>query len=961
MTSEKQSKKQKDKKKKDVWRIPGLVTRIDSLIRNGTLKSDGMDKLYDTIKTEFAEVLAVPEYQLNKGKFRRKVLELVWSPKVLSEIKSAVRRRFDPNKVYEVVSYIPRKIFDAKWKKLRGKPVSGRGASYTVRGVLRLSDELAEFSGDPIDFEEGTYEKPFEIHTKNSAFKFSVPNGTNLGIPYSGVIEENPARQAFEGANRFGDTAVILTNFLNLPLKRASGPLIIHRALLSGTTVNPETMDPRYIEKAQRILKLKPHDEMVYQTTSEAFLDLMCGWGKIVGTKEKPIYKGPVYIVLGYQEEEIIAAGAYWEAHYFNLRQQNLLQVQMRIVKGSLAAVGLNIKKLELRLANLSGNGDGAAKEIKRQIGRLEVEEDELREKLEEIEDELARTRITYISKDDLKQYYFKVMRFMIKTLEETIPNAKVIGIGTTHVKIGGKRVKIDIPDHNSPTDELLSEYCSGYGTEVLKGRIVDDVIICHPYSPNFRMTVRQVDSDGQRRPMGVFVAPIAVDEIYIYKVIRNTVRRVTEISKAMKGQFSAGVLRLACVNGILQPENWSVPALHDFYRKVCSQRSSTNPCSKYIYTFLGTDPHYGSASREILVGPDGRHFGVAEAFIEMMRRDGLLTPEKIPVHMFVQNDDWTQGHHFPAEQQPDRGKMSTQEIEERLIALKKKITLEKDQSKRNNLVNKLQELVMKQIELRPPYWPQEQMIEVLERFIGPNVDFFDAMLARDVKVSLEAKGMTDYTGELKDTCDAGLVVFGTGNHFFKTVMGQLTEGFIYARELRLLLRAIPHPYWRDKVEFLDKLVSAPLYGNILVGWGTVQLDDKYIYGTEHRSSPTGQMDWGDPLKGVVRNDAQRGNVSRIHNGRYVIKTYGDKHFLGVVITPYGVYIMGPPAVHTDKFAEYKYGFPANNTGIAILGVPAEGPDKGPTLVRFLMYEHLKEFFEKGKPFDWKSFLPNPA
>ncbi len=953
-------------KKINIWKIPGLLMRVETLIRDGTFKNGGINSIHSIINKEFEVSFKTNSIKLDTSQLKRKLSCLIFSHKVMAEIKDAIRKRFDPDKVYEAVSYIPYELFMAQWNKLRGKSLPKNKSIGTVRGILRISDELKNFSGEPIDFTEGTFEKPFEIKSSNSVSKISFLNGTNLGVPYSGVIEENPAYLALRNAKVIGDDAVIITNFLNLSMKKASGALIVYRALYSGRNINPNTLDPNYIEKASRILKLKPHDEMVYQTTSEAFLDLIGGWRKIVGTKEKPTFDGPIYIVLGHQEEEIVAAGAYWEIHYLNLRNQNLIEGKMRIVRSDISKTATSLRKIRKQIEDYDIDDDDLENKkndidmLRQQIKSLESAEKKYSKQLDDLLSEYARTRITYISQDDLKQYYFKVLRFVIKTIEETIPNSKVIGIGSSYIKRDGKIEEIHIPSHNRPSDNLLSSYVSSYGSKVIEGKMADDVIICHPFSPNFRMTVRESDKNGQRKSSNIYVAPIAIDEIYIYKVTRNTVRRVTELSKAMSDQFKAGVLRLSVINKTTQSDIWSIPALQNFNSKISNRKSSSsNSVGKFIWTLYGTDPHYGSASREIFIGPDGKHFGTIEAFIQLMRRDGLLKTKNIPIHMFVMNDDPTQGHHFPAEQQPDRQKIPTIEIEKRIIELKKKIMDEESSSKRYELLNELQKIAMKQIELRPPYWVQEQVIEVLERFFKPNLDFFDAMLMRDLKIGLKATGISEISGEMSDTCDAGLVVIGTGNHFLNSVEGQMTESFIYTRELILRLATLSH--WRDKEMILKKIVTSPLYGNVTVGWGTIQLNGKYIYGVDHRSSPTGSIDWSDPLKGAVRNNARRGNVSRIHENKVVIKDYGDKHFMAVIITADAIYIMAPPAVHTDKFAEFKYGFPPNNTGVALLGVPADGPNNGPILVRSLMFDSLKEIFENNLSIDWDALISNPV
>ncbi len=93
--------------------------------------------------------------------------------------------------------------------------------------------------------------------------------------------------------------------------------------------------------------------------------------------------------------------------------------------------------------------------------------------------------------------------------------------------------------------------------------------------------------------------------------------------------------------------------------------------------------------------------------------------------------------------------------------------------------------------------------------------------------------------------------------------------------------------------------------------------------------------------------------------GRKTIKIYGDKHFQTAAKTDHTFYLMGAPGTSTDLYGHR--GFPPNNTGISFLGIPADGPDSGPILVRGLHIEHIRRYFEKPYTFDWTSFLPNPV
>jgi hypothetical protein len=152
--------------------------------------------------------------------------------------------------------------------------------------------------------------------------------------------------------------------------------------------------------------------------------------------------------------------------------------------------------------------------------------------------------------------------------------------------------------------------------------------------------------------------------------------------------------------------------------------------------------------------------------------------------------------------------------------------------------------------------------------------------------------------------------------------------------------------------------VRAPLYGNQFIAWGTIQAPGGYEWGVDFRDTPTGAVNWGDTLLGVIRNDLQRGNYNRIMEGKVTLKLYGDKHFFAFAQTPWAVYHMSAADCHTDLYGER--GFPPNNSGMSFVGLPAEGPQSGPVLCRFLPFDHLKRFFENGEKFDWQAFLPDP-
>ena len=71
------------------------------------------------------------------------------------------------------------------------------------------------------------------------------------------------------------------------------------------------------------------------------------------------------------------------------------------------------------------------------------------------------------------------------------------------------------------------------------------------------------------------------------------------------------------------------------------------------------------------------------------------------------------------------------------------------------------------------------------------------------------------------------------------------------------------------------------------------------------------------------------------------------------------IYYICAAGVRTSLYGS-SGGFPPNNTGVMFVGLPVDGPEAGPLIVRKLTHDFLREWFRKPTPFDWAKFLPNP-
>ncbi len=927
------------------------------------LEENGLNKLYEKIVKVFPK-----NKRPDKRRFKKRIANLIWiNNSIDGALQKTVRSASDPNDAFNsftpLYPFIPRDWVEDRIKFHKGL-VSGRGKKLmgkSLPGIGRI-----DLSGAMPDFQmpKTSFSAPVEIKAEDqNNWSVQFLNGANMGVKYGPDIVGNVVRRALSQAEQFGDDAVIITNMITMDLKKAAGPTRAARAMIYGTNINPELItDGDYREIVKQIIADKPRDEIIFVTPEEAVNDLLGGWSKVcTKPNNHPEYTGPVYIVLGLMEIALVITVAYWEVRWHVFKRQRELREQISLAKKA-------EKDAQKRLTKaLHSEGDDEGGDVN--IDQAYEEIQRANQAIESLRHQLARTNISDIPPQEWQRFVSDARCVVIKKIEESIPNSKVIGESSNYISIGGKKVEIHIPSHLRVGDNLLGDYNNQYGPKALRRSMADAVVICHPSALQPRGGARELDHDGQRDSGKQFVAPVAVDEEYLRSAVRPAYSQYHPLMRAVYSEmFRAGVMRLKCTNGIIDFDDYPVSALEAFkkYPKTSKSKggdSKYTPGSKNIFIFCCSDQHWGGRSKEFVTDTErGVRVGMAEAVMQMMRRDGLFKNGAGRVHLLATPDDPTQAQNVAYRTRQDPHHMPFEQIE-RLCNLK---LIEAVNSRKFDTAISaakwIKEFVLRQVEKRGSDYLFEQMQQMLSRHIEANRDAFSAILLKAQKSGLIVRGVgefvnAEYSGF--DSRNIGIINIGSGDrHFGKTVNWELTEGPFYSMRLRDLL--LQTDEWRNQKEYIDKHVVTPLYGQSSIGWGTIRVKDKYEYGLELRSSPTNMAGWGDPLRGHVKRDLCRGNYSRIFENKLpVIKIFGDKHFFSHVSTSSAIYHMSPAAVHTDEYGET--GFPPNNTGVSFLGIPIDGPDSGPIIVRTLLFNHIKDYMENPRPFDWESFLPNPA
>lgn len=921
--------------KKTVWSVAGLEDHVRAQIHQGVLNTLSIDDLYTKVKKKFTKELKEEKCRLTKKAFNEKVADILWNKDSIKSLEDALRFGVDAPAFHAMHPHISISLIEKKVRELRGvsRTASDKDLSKAQAGVNRLTYDLASQKDMPLP--RTTRKKPFVIPVKDKHYWRIVPaNAPHVGLAHSRIIEENPLRCALEKAEETKADAVIFTGGLFfLDAKQAAGYTKAHKALLSGSNFNDAVLSPLYQAKARRIKESRKTGkgkdfgkEMVYATLTERFMNLSGGLKKIVLRPDgTPEYSGPVYVVFGGNEEELIEATAYAEYAYWTKYNQQKIAALIR----------MHNRKKE------------------------KTKDDE--EQLAELEDERRRTIVSNAEDEDVQWYVNKVRSFFIQKVEETIPNCKVIGAGKMFVRCGDKVIAIEQWRSLTVSDGALNDYIlKKSGNDALSLTSPDAVLICHPYSLRADYAVAERSFEGKRKSTQIFQLPCILDKDFLRKKLRNVVRKKSPIENLIQHeQFEPGCEHLVYSNGMMNMESLGLSFLKNTTAKRRKNRKSVVQFRKeqeYIYLFVETDTHWGHPWKTFYYDRQNRQMlGCSGAIIEIMRREGLMGKGKLPLHGFHLLDDGVQGHHFPTQSQPHQHKLPFIEAERRYNTLLEKARKDGSPKGMMGALEEMRDSALKQLRLGGEHWTQSQLQEYCDRFIDHNTDFFGNLLLRSQKSGVVYRGVGHYLGEDYDTRDIAPITLGNGNHMAATVEREVTEGFIYRMHLTPLMQH--HPYCASFEDNVPSLIKSPLDGNEHIGLGTVSVDGMYEWGLSLRSNPARKSGQGDPLRNMAKNVQQRGDFPLFLGGRYVVWISGDIHRYGKILIPGAAILSCASGTDSDPYGQR--GFSLNNTGNMIVGLPAGGPDSGPIRVLTFRHDWIEEYFEKPRKIDWELILPN--
>lgn len=965
------------------------------IVQENALNTIGTDALHAKLVDEFADDLAQAQSTFHREQFLRMKRRVVWTEEpngALTVLTKMVcnRKMSLEDKFLPYFPYIPLSEIEQEAQEQRGianRIKESSNAKSTTHGILRFAGEDGFKGREDFEFPPATAAEPFEIAVKNPLNWDVLVATLNIGMPHPDTIDANPAYRLFdEGQYRKVD-AIVVANPVDLDVLRVTGGIsVVGRAIFSGLEENLEVMDPDYQPIAERIFRDHPDDETVCTTSEEELADVMRGYAKITHkpTKDQeavePVYTGNVYVVGGVRVDQLAKALVYGQVRYDKILLQNEIDIELKVAQANRNRALKQAEKIQAEIAlkgTLEKHATDSPEEQQELKDAIEILRAKLEEKLQAIAplekqvkilaNRKARERLTFVHKVEWKRFVTKALSYIAELFEDSdfIPHAKMLGLSSVYLKIGEARVKVHIPRHLRVTDTHVADYSDTYGPEVRRGEMADVVAICPPYALNYRATGREVDAGGARGSAEICVVPMCVDDQFIRESAGNTVELSHPIGKAVfSPQIGTGALLISCRNGVISTSFLSLASLaaHERRQKRV-KRNSHMPNEKYIWWLEETDIHVGSRNQAYMECND-RLMTVGEVVFESLRACGYGPDNPPPFHFYVTNDDMVQGQHFPAHRGPHQHQRLPGEYRKLLYRIRDEGLNTSEGQGKDEALRRMALSAEKQEQVRGLDWTADQMREFIKERVKGNVDIFEGVLNRFMAAGIELNpismfGKESFEEEEFDRRDLGVINYGSGNHAKKTFDQHLVENFIYRETLVARLEGTPA--WIGKEELLEKYIQAPIYGNEFVSYGIIQAPGGYAWGIDLRSTPASRgMRWGDPLLMAGRIDLRRGDIARIFGKMMVVHLVGNNHFYVVLITWQDVIMMGPPHTQTDSFAEIAGGLPPNNTGVAFLGLPAEGPQAGPILLRPLLFDDIKKRIAPNpKNFDWENFLCN--
>lgn len=754
---------------------------------------------------------------------------------------------------------------------------------------------------------------PFVIEVKDETkTAVQIINSPLIGTLAPSKESADIFRNALRLAQAEGNDAVIITGNLIYCLVQKYGKERPYRTQVVGLEPDPELLESGYPKAVlQEIgpLAKRIKDGKVVFMTIKVYLDHVFKLvrQKFLNEKGEPIFTGKVYISLGEIEESVAM-------YYAN----EALRAEVFQEK-AFAHKKISALRVRLRRANKASDMAGENK------------------LMEEINDWQVYDRILAlmgnVSPDHINEQRKLMINYLAFRIESDIPNAKIIGIGDTYVRIGKQIVSI-------VSDKTIESIRGGLAGRLRKklynyvkahqGDRVPAIVLGGGLNPwgvglyaSFRIRQKKNTLDDVRMSDVLQLMSCIDSELY-RETVRRMLRTKDRVARlASTTNFQSGTQTIRFFEPAPIPRiDWyrsgflSNPEIFATATGLSDWASGKDRRGQMIYSYKEGCVHYGAAFVARYDSPGdtaGRYIKYHnQVLFEAFARD------KTPIHLYQVDGDiqhWLNYQVYkeihPQWLDPEDLLAEMTKIEKGNLSWEEKVRTLKTLCLLNNVIAGV---------LQP-----EKQVEAYGKAMAPYSPFFKGVLERAKNIGIKING------------NLGIISIGQGNHnentFKRNTDVSFSEAGLTRKEFLLfLLRAGCDP------DMVQKNIVACQMGGVGMANGifsaTVLGKDAYEYCLfmkhKHGSSKT-----EDNMKTMIANFSHRGTSDSYEEGRFTINLGGDDHMGGHAVARNAFHVKtggqmfnGPYGLSND--------FPTQNLFSTVWGVPAGGPTWGPcSIVRF--------------------------
>lgn len=754
-------------------------------------------------------------------------------------------------------------------------------------------------------------ETPFEIEIKDKKFlEIACINSPLVGT----LSSKNENLDIFKNSLRFAEAkkidAVIITGNLFYCMVEKYGKQRPYRTQIIGLEPDPKLLEsvypPAVLQEIGPLIKRIDSHKIIFMTI-KVYLDQIFQIIKKKFSDENgsPIFKGKIYINLGEIEEEVamyyaneaLRAEVFQEKAFANRKIREL--------------------RLEMKAARQAGN-DNLVNNLLQGISDWQIYAQIL-------------TTMGNISPDVINDRRQQMVNYLAFRIESDIPNAKVIGIGDTFIKVNKQLISIV----NDKVSDSVSGGLAGRLREKVnnfikahQGERVPYIILGSGLNPwgvglyvSYRIRSKKLTLDDVRMSNIIQLKPCINSDLY-----RETVRRmvkardkIARLASTMNFQSGITILKISELEPILAIKEY----ISDFLgngqifgsaESLTSFADNKDNRSKMIYSYKEGCVHFGAsyiARYDSPDDPNGRYTKLHDQVLfEAFVRDN------IPIHMYQVDGDiqhWLNYQTYkegnPKWRDPEQMLAEFNKIEKDAnISFQEKLKMFKKKSLDNMLVAGV---------IQP-----EDQIELYGRALAPYCDFFKKIIERAKESCITVDG------------NLGVISIGQGNHNEHTFKGDSDVRFSEAKLTRkeIILMLLKKGY---NPEGLDDYIIACQMGGLGMANGIFKagsLQDKtyeYCIFMKHKH---GSSKIKDNMLPMIRKFSQRGTTDDYEEGRFTINLGGDDHMGGYAVTRNAFHYKTGGQMFSGPFG-LNLDFPKQNIFSGIWGVPAGGPAWGPFFI----------------------------